>query len=63
MTVVTQPDAKHPGKSAGGRKGAAKRWGPDGRILRLDQLDPVTREIVLSIVRARQNAAAASGHE
>ena len=46
-----------------GRMGAAKRWGPDGRVVRLDSLDPVTREIVVSILRARKNAAAASGTE
>jgi hypothetical protein len=35
-----------------------KRWGP-ARVVRLDSLDPVTREIVLAILRARENAAKA----
>jgi hypothetical protein len=42
-----------------GLVGARKRWGPDGRVVRLDSLDPVTREIVVSILRARKNAAEA----
>jgi hypothetical protein len=38
---------------------APKRWGPS-RILRLDELDPVTREIVMAILNARANAAKAA---
>jgi hypothetical protein len=42
-----------------GRLGARRRWGPEGRVIRLDALDPVTREIVVAILRARKNAAEA----
>ena len=38
-----------------GRMGARRRWGPP-RILRLDQLDPVTRDIVHCILTARAGA-------
>jgi hypothetical protein len=38
-----------------GRMGARRRWGPP-RILRLDELDPVTREIVQCIFTARAGA-------
>ena len=41
-----------------GRLAMRSRWGPQ-RILRLDELDPVTREIVTAIVDARANATAA----
>ena len=51
---------KDPRKIRAGRASALRRWGPDGRIVRLDSLDPVTREIVVSILRARRNAAAES---
>ncbi len=37
---------------------ARAKWG-ERRILRLDELDPTTRGIVLAIVEARKNAAAA----
>jgi hypothetical protein len=36
--------------------GSRRRWGPHGRILRLDQLDPVTKSIVLAILDAQANA-------
>ena len=36
-----------------------KRWGPP-RTVRLADLDPVTREIILAILRGRDNAAKAS---
>ena len=48
--------AKDPLKVKAGTIGAIKRWGPDGRVVRLDSLDSVTREIVVSILRARKNA-------
>jgi hypothetical protein len=41
-----------------GRRGARKRLGPP-RVLRLDTLDPITREIVTAIIAARVNAKAA----
>ena len=43
-----------------GRLGARKRWGPP-RVLRLDSLDPVTRDIIRAILAARENAAKADG--
>jgi hypothetical protein len=43
---------------AAGLVGARSRWGPP-RILRLDVLDPVTRDIVRAILTARENAKAA----
>jgi hypothetical protein len=36
--------------------GMQRRWGPHGRILRLDQLDPVTKNIVLAILDAQDSA-------
>lgn len=42
-----------------GRMGARRRWGRP-RILRLDELDPVTRDIVQCILDARRNAAKAA---
>ena len=41
-----------------GRLGARNRWGPP-RVLRLDTLDPVTRDIIRAILTARENAAKA----
>lgn len=53
---MSEPHVKDPRLVAAGKATAAKRWGPDGRIVRLDSLDPVTREIVVAIIRARRNA-------
>jgi hypothetical protein len=39
--------------------GMQSRWGPHGRILRLDQLDPVTKAIVCAILDGAENAKAA----
>jgi hypothetical protein len=39
-----------------GVEGARRRWGPHGRILRLDQLDPITKNIVLAILDAQASA-------
>jgi hypothetical protein len=49
-------------KAEAGALGARNRWGPP-RILRLDQLDPITAEIVRAIVTARENAKAAPASE
>lgn len=38
-----------------GRMGARRRWGPP-RILRLDELDPPTRDVIQCILTARANA-------
>jgi hypothetical protein len=42
-----------------GKASAAARWGPEGRVVRLDALDPVTRDIVIAILRARRAAESA----
>jgi hypothetical protein len=51
--------AKNPRHVAAGVTGARTRWGPP-RILRLDQLDPVTAEIVRAVLTARENATKAA---
>lgn len=43
-----------------GRLGSRSRWGPQ-RWVRLDSLDPVTRDIIRAILVARENAAKADG--
>jgi hypothetical protein len=43
-----------------GIAGMRSRWGPHGRIVRLDQLDPVTKGIVEAILTAQANAKAAA---
>lgn len=45
-------------RQSSGLLGARTRWGPP-RILRLDELDPVTRDIIHAILTARENAKAA----
>ena len=50
---------KDPAAVERGRKAMRVRWGPP-RVLRLDKLDPVTREVVTTIVEARRNAAEAA---
>jgi len=62
MTTTTKVDpplwvrAREPmSRQARGKLGMAARWGPP-RILRLDQLDPVAREIIAAILTARENA-------
>jgi hypothetical protein len=51
--------AKRAEAAQSGRRGARNRWGPP-RILRLDTLDPVSREIIAAILTARENAAKAA---
>jgi hypothetical protein len=51
---------KNPVLVEAGKRGARKRWGEHGRILRLDELDPSTRDVVNSILTARRNAAEAA---
>jgi hypothetical protein len=58
MALDTPPRVPMP-RADRGRLGARNRWGPP-RVLRYDQLDPVTADIVRAIVEARKNAAAAS---
>ena len=37
-----------------GVEGARRRWGKHGRILRLDKLDPATKELVCLLLDAAQ---------
>ena len=47
---------KDPRRVAGGRAGARLRWGPT-RVVRLDQLDPATAQVVRAVISAADNAA------
>ena len=42
---------KDPKRVAAGKKAAAARWG-DKRIVRLDQLDPAGRRLVIALIEA-----------
>ena len=55
----TSAATKDPRAIERGKLGARTRWGPP-RVLRLDTLDPVTRDIVAAILTARENAAKAA---
>jgi hypothetical protein len=57
--VLLISDPKDPIKVRAGTIGARARWGP-ARVLRLDTLDPVTRDIVRAILTARKNASEAA---
>ena len=46
-------------RQSSGLLGARTRWGPP-RILRLDELDSTSREIIAAILTARANAAKAA---
>lgn len=52
------PRVKNPAKARAGRIAMRARWGPP-RTLRLDALDPVTRDIIRAILTGRENAEAA----
>ena len=52
------PRAKNPARVRTGRAAMRAHWGPP-RTLRLDTLDPVTRDIIRAILTARDNAKAA----
>ncbi len=39
--------------------GSRRRWGEHGRLIRLSELDDVTRTIIVAILDARRNKAAA----
>ncbi len=54
MTTAT----KNPVKVKAGLASAAKRWGPEPRVVRLDELSPPQRRLVLALVdAARQETA------
>lgn len=66
---MAQSAVKDPHKARAGRRGARSRWDADAlsqgrppgpRIVRLDQLDPMTRDIIRAILDARENAKAAA---
>lgn len=61
MVLDTPPRVPMP-RADRGRLGARKRWGPP-RVLRLDTLDPVSREIIAAILTARENAKAAAARD
>jgi len=46
------PREKHPGKVRAGRIGAATRWGPEPRVVRLDALSPEQRRLVVALIEA-----------
>lgn len=54
-SVVTP---KNPAKVAAGRAGALKRWGPP-RVVRLDELTPDQRRLVLAMIEAARAGKAA----
>jgi hypothetical protein len=52
----TATDTKHRALSDAGRRGALARWGEPGtRVVRLADLNPAERRIVLSLVDAVRN--------
>lgn len=51
---------KDPKRVAAGRKAAAARWG-EARIVRLDDLTPAQRRLVLALVDAAKEANEARG--
>lgn len=38
--------------AAAGKKGAQRRWGPEPRVIRLDDLTPPQRRLVVALVEA-----------
>ena len=56
--AVSDSRTKHPGRVAGGRKGALRRWGGQ-RIVRLDSLPPNVRWAVRTLIEADASAAQA----
>lgn len=53
---LSPPRAKNPKLVANGLRTAVKRWGPVGQVVHLNELDPVTRQLVEAILLARRNA-------
>ncbi len=55
---MVTPITKNPVKVHAGEVGARRRWGPQ-RIVRLDDLTPEQRRLVLALVHAARTAPAA----
>jgi hypothetical protein len=55
MTVAPPRGRKDPAKVAAGEKGARSRWGPP-RVVRLDDLTPEQRRLVLALVDAARSS-------
>jgi len=51
--AMTEP--KNPRRVAAGRKAATVRWG-DQRVVRLDDLTPAQRRLVLALIEAAKEA-------
>lgn len=62
MSVASPPAAKNLGKVRGGQIGARRRWG-EPRIVRLDDLTPPQRRLVLALVDAARKEASSSVSE
>jgi hypothetical protein len=56
IPATKEPPARPEWRSAAGAKGARSRWGPQ-RVVRLNELDPITADIIRAILAARANAA------
>lgn len=56
--ILVSP-GKHPGRVEGGRKGARRRWGPT-RVVRIDDLTPDQRRLVLALIDAARHEEADS---
>lgn len=48
----------NPIKVKAGKIGATKRWGAEPRVIRLDELDPPKRRLILALVDAARREAA-----
>lgn len=57
--VSTPAPVKNPLKVEAGRVGARRRWGPP-RVVRLDELSPEQRSLVLALIAATKKASAAA---
>lgn len=56
MTISAEKD---PAKVAAGQAGARARWGDERRIVRLDELPPEQRRLVVALIEAARAAKAA----
>ncbi len=58
MAIDSPPKGKNPRRALAGKAGMAARWGPPpARIVRLDELDPVTADVIRAIWRAAKSGA------